>query len=267
MELNRHTNYLLEELKQSYQRLEKLEDIQFSLTKFYFAVIFSLGTAVIALYNYGIFTETDILVPWFILLPLLIFGYVVYYCLKKIIIERDYLEHTRNEIAELFLYGELKHQYKLFRSPLMPFYRLVSWMVTINFFAFIYVAFPFFRETKTSILLTIIISIIVALIMFSIVLVSLGGARLKAKDARRKADIRMLQTALELFYADNNKYPITSNIEDLNESLSNYLESIPIDPSNKDEFKYSYESADGRNYKITYTLEEKKQKITTTDKR
>lgn len=43
----------------------------------------------------------------------------------------------------------------------------------------------------------------------SVVLVSMGGAKGKARDARRYSDLRQLQTALELYYDDNGSYPTT----------------------------------------------------------
>lgn len=63
-------------------------------------------------------------------------------------------------------------------------------------------------ETKrgfTLIELLIVISIIG--ILSSVVLVSLNSARAKSRDARRFADVRQIQTALELFYNDNTNYP------------------------------------------------------------
>ncbi len=44
-------------------------------------------------------------------------------------------------------------------------------------------------------------------ILAAVVLVSLNSARQKSRDAKRLADIRQIQTALELFYNDNSGYP------------------------------------------------------------
>ena len=57
----------------------------------------------------------------------------------------------------------------------------------------------------TLIELLVVIAIIGLLATMSVV--SLNNARLKARDAKRVSDIKQLQTALELYFADNNQYP------------------------------------------------------------
>ncbi len=47
-------------------------------------------------------------------------------------------------------------------------------------------------------------------ILSSVVLASLNSARMKARDTKRIADFRQIQTALELFYDQYGKYPITA---------------------------------------------------------
>jgi len=260
--------YLLEELKLNDQKLQKLNDIQLSLIKFYFTTVFSLGTIIIALYNYGVFKKTDILLPWFLLLPLLIFGWVVYFCLKKILIEYNSLERARNEISEFFIYGELKKKYYLFGSPLTSFYTLISWMVTINFFAFIYLAVPYFQITAIRTAALVILAVAFTGIITSIVLVSLGSARQRARDALRLSGIGILRVVLELYYNDNGKYPVTNDIKELSKYLSpKYIDEVPVDPLNKDNFYYQYESKDGKTYSLKYVLEKEGEQYVTSETR
>lgn len=47
-------------------------------------------------------------------------------------------------------------------------------------------------------------------ILTSIGIVSFSQARGKANDAKRRADLKTLQTALEQYYSDNGSYPTTS---------------------------------------------------------
>jgi len=61
----------------------------------------------------------------------------------------------------------------------------------------------------TLIELLVVISIIG--LLASVVLVSLNSARQKSRDAKRLADVRQVMTGLELFYNDNNRYPLPAS--------------------------------------------------------
>lgn len=56
--------------------------------------------------------------------------------------------------------------------------------------------------------------VVVAIIglMAAVALVALNSARAKARDARRVADIRQVQTALEMYYMDANGYPTGAGV-------------------------------------------------------
>lgn len=60
----------------------------------------------------------------------------------------------------------------------------------------------------TLIELLVVISIIS--LLSSVVLTSVNSARAKARDARRIADFKQIQTALELYYDTNGSYPLGS---------------------------------------------------------
>ncbi len=55
--------------------------------------------------------------------------------------------------------------------------------------------------------------VVIAIIglLSTLAVVSLNNARLKSRDAKRVADIKQIQTALELFYSENTKYPNTGS--------------------------------------------------------
>lgn len=105
----------------------------------------------------------------------------------------------------------------------------------------------------TLIELLVVISIIG--LLSSIVLTSINSARVKARDARRLADIRQIVTVLQLYYDDNNAFPPTTGCNGgwcclghgdagkcwsngywgstaLDNSLSKYIPKIPDDPLN-----------------------------------
>jgi len=68
----------------------------------------------------------------------------------------------------------------------------------------------FFAKTgnKGFTLIELLVVIAVIGLLSSIVLVSLGGVRAKARDARRQAELKNLQTALLLYYDKYKKMPI-----------------------------------------------------------
>lgn len=64
-------------------------------------------------------------------------------------------------------------------------------------------------------------------ILSSVVLASLNSARQKSRDARRVADIKQLQLALELYYDSNSSvYPTA-----LSALAPNYIAVVPTDPN------------------------------------
>jgi len=132
----------------------------------------------------------------------------------------------------------------------------------------------------TLIELLVVISIIG--LLASVVLVALNGARVKARDTKRKADISQLQKALELYYNENNQYPGSggatspnggwTNSADaswstLQTTLSTYLSKLPFEPKENNNasewggngYHYSYYSSgygcDKQWYMIVYQLE------------
>ncbi len=110
--------------------------------------------------------------------------------------------------------------------------------------------------------------VVIAIIglLSTLAVVALGSARTKARDSKRLGDLRQLQTALELYYTDQNEYPIasttlgTGNAVCLNEdgfgaagcAAPVYMGLIPTDPGSG---TYEYTSDDGTTYSIGAALE------------
>ncbi len=110
--------------------------------------------------------------------------------------------------------------------------------------------------------------IVVAIIglLSTLAVVSLGSARVKARDSKRLADLKQLQTALELYYTDQNAYPPapavalgTGAASCLNATgfgntgcSSPYMGAVPADP--KSPAVYTYTAASS-SYSISATLE------------
>lgn len=88
------------------------------------------------------------------------------------------------------------------------------------------------RRGFTLIELLVVIAIIG--ILSSVVLASLNSARTKARDARRSADIREVQKALEFYYDANGNYPSSADVV-LDGALTGpltpkYISKIPVSP-------------------------------------
>jgi prepilin-type N-terminal cleavage/methylation domain-containing protein len=60
-------------------------------------------------------------------------------------------------------------------------------------------------------LIELLVVIAVIGLLATAVMVALNNSRIKARDARRISDIRQLQKALEMYYNQNNAYPISGN--------------------------------------------------------
>ncbi len=94
-------------------------------------------------------------------------------------------------------------------------------------------------------------------LLSSIVLLALNSARAKSRDASRLATVRMISSALELYYNDAEVYP-----ESLPQLVQEqYLQAIPIAPTPADgtctakENSYQYTPAsDKQDYELTFCL-------------
>ncbi len=63
------------------------------------------------------------------------------------------------------------------------------------------------KNKKGFTLIELLVVVAIMGLMAALAIVSLNQARAKARDARRVADVKQIQTALELYYMDQNQYP------------------------------------------------------------
>jgi prepilin-type N-terminal cleavage/methylation domain-containing protein len=100
-------------------------------------------------------------------------------------------------------------------------------------------------------------------LLTTIALVSLGGARSKARDARRLSDVKQMQTALELYYNASSTYPTVADLTtDPYFATSSLMKIIPTDPGVSDVSgfancggtAYTYSSTSGSTYTLKYCL-------------
>lgn len=106
-------------------------------------------------------------------------------------------------------------------------------------------------------LIEILIVVAIIAILASVVIVGLGPVQKKGRDARKVADLKEVQTGLELYYSKNGNYPDTgiSSWDNLKTTLIGAgisVNSIPVPPSGG---SYCYAS-DGTTYVIATKLED-----------
>ncbi|MFA6410996.1 MAG: hypothetical protein WCW26_05495, partial [Candidatus Buchananbacteria bacterium] len=119
--------------------------------------------------------------------------------------------------------------------------------------------------------------VVIAIIglLSTLAVVALNSARQKARDAKRVADIKQVQTALELYFNDNTQYPaatgdlgvgtmkclggggFASAASEAACSGTTYMGLIPSNPTPTAATAgvYSYSSDGGDSYSITFGLE------------
>lgn len=129
------------------------------------------------------------------------------------------------------------------------------------------------RKGFTLIELLVVIAIIGLLATLAVV--ALNSARTKSRDAKRVADIKQVQTALELSFVETNEYPTAAVAVTLGDATHRvlcdnagsavwqadtvgcatvFMSLVPSNPT-PGGADYLYTSADGSTYSLTFTLE------------
>ena len=90
------------------------------------------------------------------------------------------------------------------------------------------------RTSRGFTLIELLVVIAIIGILSSVVLASLNDARQKSRDAKRIADVKQLQLALELYFDSNGAYPTTT--ADL---APDYISVVPVDPVTDAAYHYS----------------------------
>jgi prepilin-type N-terminal cleavage/methylation domain-containing protein len=99
----------------------------------------------------------------------------------------------------------------------------------------------YFLNRKAFTLIELLVVIAIIGLLSSMSVYAINVARMKARDARRFADIKQIQTALALYYDDNNTYPTSDydgcggwdvgnvDYELLTNKLNTYMADVPRD--------------------------------------
>lgn len=110
--------------------------------------------------------------------------------------------------------------------------------------------------------------VVVAIIglLTGMVVISIQHVKAKARDAQRVSDINSIATALALYHNDFNTYPVYDGYIEKTVDPGNPLydglvvaggaiRALPTDPLNTGNYRYYYQSTDGKDYYLEYYLE------------
>jgi general secretion pathway protein G len=130
------------------------------------------------------------------------------------------------------------------------------------------------KKRKGFTLIELLVVIAIIGLLSTLAIVAMGNARQKSRDAKRISDVKQIQTALELYFNDQNGYPGGTNLI-LGTSTATCLDSggfnspcngntkymanvpsypTPSDGSNCAGAAYTYNSATTDTYNIQYCL-------------
>ncbi len=114
-----------------------------------------------------------------------------------------------------------------------------------------------FRLSRGFTLVELLVVIAIIGVLATLLLLQLGVARQRARDAKRIADVNQVRTAVELYFDDNGQYPQVATYAGLASLLApKYLVLLPLDALNLSPFVYNYAYNGNTKYQISATLEQ-----------
>ncbi|MDD4412778.1 MAG: FISUMP domain-containing protein [Patescibacteria group bacterium] len=115
------------------------------------------------------------------------------------------------------------------------------------------------KNQKGFTLIELLVVIVIIGILATLAIVALSAAKVKARDAKRISDIKQMQTALELYYNEENTYPPTSALTAGQalvgtQSGKTFMGKIPAGPNTGETYTYAQING-GISYTLGYALE------------
>jgi len=94
-------------------------------------------------------------------------------------------------------------------------------------------------------------------ILATLLLLQLGVARQRARDAKRIVDISQTRTAAELYFDDAGQYPQVATFAGLSALfVPKYMTQLPVDPLNNGDYSYNYSYSGLTKYMMWAELEQ-----------
>ncbi len=117
-------------------------------------------------------------------------------------------------------------------------------------------------------LIELLVSISIIAILTALLTVNFIGARQRGRDGQRKANLYQIQSALELYRADNGDYPLSAALAACGNGIASaggtiYMTKVPCDPLSGS--AYQYTSVDGQTYTLFACLENQEDSDKDTD--
>lgn len=108
-------------------------------------------------------------------------------------------------------------------------------------------------------LIELLVVIVIISVLAGLVVSNFVGVRLRGRDAQRKSDLRQIQSALELYRADNGYYSPTlascgSEFQGTGANPPVYMRKIPCDPINDTNYVYTAAPSGCSTNCIAYTI-------------
>ncbi len=127
------------------------------------------------------------------------------------------------------------------------------------------------KKKKAFTLIELLVVVAIMGLLSAVAVIALNNARARARDARRLSDIKQVQTALELYYLDQNQYPeeaatfegycLSSAGIATACTAPTYLAKIPANPNPRTDglctdvpYTYTSDLTGNLSYHITYCL-------------
>lgn len=117
----------------------------------------------------------------------------------------------------------------------------------------------FTKKNKGFTLIELLVVIAVIGLLASIVLVAVGPARKKARDARRQSDVRQVNLAMEMCYDDSgcgaSEAYIDTTVGNAKDTVIGDYLTVPADPSDAGDQQYKWTEGTGQYYCFYVKLE------------